>query len=104
MAGLAAPLVVRLHGRIDAADCDVLVAQLETGIAIAARARQRLVIDLAGVSFIASHGLAALARADQQARAHGVTVLLARPDARLRELLTIAGHDHLFEICERLPQ
>lgn len=96
--------IMRPQGRIDDARGEALAAQLETAIAQAAADNQILVVDLEAIEFIASRGLAALARAGQHARARGVTFMLARPDARLRELLAISGHDRLFTICDRLPQ
>jgi anti-sigma B factor antagonist len=49
----------------------------------------RVLIDLAGVSFVDSAGLGELVQANSTARNHGASIKLVSPTSRLRELLDV---------------
>ena len=60
--------------------------------------RLRLVLDLAGVTYIDSAGLGQLVHVQTSANAAGASLKLAGPSARFRHLLTVAKIASLFDI------
>lgn len=62
----------------------------------------RLVVDLAGVTYIDSSGVAVLIQALKQAGRRGAGFVLRDPSARVLAVLAMAQLDRLFEI-ERTP-
>ncbi len=99
--GCGDAVVVALRGELDVAD------------AAAAADDQVLVVDLAGLKFIDSSGVAALARARAHARLTGGDLLLAAPQRQVLRMLAItrlidvfAVHDCVDEaagIAGRIP-
>ncbi|MFI2610959.1 STAS domain-containing protein [Kitasatospora sp. NPDC018619] len=59
---------------------------------------ERLVVDLAGLTFCDSACLDELLRCRLATRAVGIALALAAPSARARRLLEITGADRLFEV------
>jgi len=59
-----------------------------------------VVLDLAGVSFCDSSGLAALISAHRRTRRRGGTVTLRGPHGPMRRILRLTGVEVLFEIEE----
>ena len=78
-------VVVALRGELDIADAVSVAAALA---AVAARKRATIV-DLAGLEFIDSSGVAALARGRQLARHAGGDLLLAAPRKQVLRVLTL---------------
>ncbi|HLX49447.1 MAG TPA: STAS domain-containing protein [Streptosporangiaceae bacterium] len=77
--------VVTLSGELDVADAASVVAAFEMAVA-----RQcEIIVDLAGLEFIDSSGLAALARVRKQARHAGGDVLLAAPQQQVLRVLAL---------------
>jgi anti-sigma B factor antagonist len=76
-------VAVALRGELDVADA----AAVADGLAAAATDDQVLVVDLAGLEFIDSSGVAALARARAHARLAGGDLLLAVPQWQVMRLL-----------------
>jgi anti-sigma B factor antagonist len=77
--------VVTLSGELDVADAARVVAALAATVA-----RQCVIIvDLAGLEFIDSSGLAALIRVRTQARQAGGDVLLAAPQHQVLRVLAL---------------
>lgn len=74
-------VVVALHGELDIADA----ADVTAALAVAAAGRAGTVVDLAGLTFIDSGGVAALARAQTEVRRAGAVLLLASPRAECCE-------------------
>ena len=77
--------VVALRGELDIADAASVAAALTT---IAAR-EPVIIVDLAGLDFIDSSGVAAVARGRRQARQAGGDLLLAAPQRKVLRVLAI---------------
>jgi anti-sigma B factor antagonist len=78
-------VIVALRGVLDVADAASVAVALT-----AAAARQRdMIIDLAGLEFIDSSGVAALVRGRRQARHAGGELLLAAPQQQVLRVLTL---------------
>jgi len=75
--------VVALGGELDFADAMTVAAALA---AVAAR-EPEIIVDLAGLEFIDSSGVAALARGRRQARQAGGDLVLAAPWQRVMQVL-----------------
>jgi len=91
--------VVALRGELDLADAAIVAAELT---AIAAR-EPRIIVDLAGLQFIDSSGVAALVRGRRQARrARGDLVLAAprRQPMRLLALIRLAEPFSVYATVE----
>lgn len=78
-------VVAVLRGELDVAYAASVAAQL-AAIAVSQR---ELIIDLAGLRFIDSSGVAALVRARKHARHAGGDLLLASPGEQVRRVLTV---------------
>jgi len=78
-------VIVALRGVLDVADAMSVAAALT---AVAARHRD-IIIDLAGLEFIDSSGVAALVRGRRQARYAGGELLLAAPQQQVLRVLTL---------------
>ncbi|MDZ4374758.1 MAG: STAS domain-containing protein [Phenylobacterium sp.] len=91
-------LIFAPNGRVDAVTSDEFTDQI-VAAAKAARDVGSLVVDLAGLDFMASRGLRALTMAQREAGAD-VPVRLARPNVQMREILKISRYDMLFEIVD----
>jgi anti-sigma B factor antagonist len=87
--------VVALRGELDLADAAVVAAELT---AVAAREPGIIVIDLAGLEFIDSSGVAALARGRRQARQAGGDLILAAPQRRVIRVLAIIRLAEAFSV------
>src|SRR5687768_10013962 len=57
-----------------------------------------VVVDVAEVTFIDSSGLAALIGGAKQARSHGATLRVARPNPHVRRLFEIAGLNQILGV------
>jgi anti-sigma B factor antagonist len=78
-------VVVALRGELDIADAAAVAARLA---AVAAREPQ-IIVDLSGLEFIDSCGVAALARGRKHARHAGGDLLLAAPRQLVLRVLTM---------------
>lgn len=87
-------VVVVLRGDLDVAEAASVAAAL-TEIAI--RQRQ-IVVDLAGLEFIDSSGLAALVRVRKHARHAGGDLLLAAPQQQVLRLLAVTCLIEVFSV------
>jgi len=87
-------VVVALRGELDVTDAASVATALA---AIAARDRE-LIIDLAGLEFIDSSGLAALARARKHARQAGGDLLLAAPQRQVLRILALTRLIDVFSV------
>jgi anti-sigma B factor antagonist len=77
--------VVMLSGELDVLDAAGVVAALAATVAC----QREIIIDLAGLEFIDSSGLAALAHVRKQARRAGGDVLLAAPQHQVLRILAL---------------
>ncbi len=82
-------------GRLDALSAPSLAAaisqQITTGYS-------RLVIDLKQVDFLSTSGIKALVDGLQEARRHGGDLRLANAQARIKQVLALAGIDRLVRL------
>jgi anti-sigma B factor antagonist len=87
-------LVVVLRGEFDVTDAVSVAAALA---ALATR-DAAIIVDLAGLEFIDSSGLAALAHARTQARRAGGDLLLASPQQQVLRILSITRLTDVFSV------
>jgi anti-sigma B factor antagonist len=87
-------VIVALRGELDVADAAAVVAALAV---VAARTPQ-IIIDLAGLEFIDSSGVAALARGRKLARQHGGDLLLAAPGHEVLRVLALTRLIDVFPV------
>jgi anti-sigma B factor antagonist len=87
-------VVVGLRGELDIADAVGVAAALE---AVAVR-NPEIIVDLAGLDFIDSNGVAALARGREQARHAGGDLVLAAPRQQVLRLLSVTPQIGVFHI------
>ena len=83
------------RGRLDAVTVPSLEAVIDEHLTAG---HVRLVIDLAGVTYISSSGLRALLRARRQARAGGGDVALCDMSERVKEVFDMIGFNNLCRI------
>ena len=86
--------VVALRGELDSADAVAVAAVLA---AVAAR-EPRIIVDLAGLDFIDSSGVAALARGRRQARQAGGDLVLAAPQQKVLRVLAVIRLAEAFSV------
>ena len=87
-------VIVALRGVLDVTDAASVAAALA---AIAARQRD-IIIDLAGLEFIDSSGVAALVRGRSQAPHAGGELLLAAPQQQVLRVLTLTRLIDVFPV------
>jgi anti-sigma B factor antagonist len=87
-------VVVRLGGELDVADAARVAAAL---VQVAVLARQ-VIVDLEGLEFIDSSGLAALVRGRKHARHAGGDLLLAAPQRQVQRILAITRLTEVFSV------
>jgi anti-sigma B factor antagonist len=87
-------VVVKLRGELDVAYAARIAASLT---AVAAQGRQ-IIVDLEGLEFIDSSGLAALVHVRRQARHAGFDVLLAAPQQQVLRMLAITRLIDVFPV------
>ena len=92
--------VVALRGELDVADAASVAAGLN---AVAAGARE-LIVDLAGLEFIDSSGLAALVVARKQARKAGGDLLLAGPQDQVLRVIAATRLTGVFSVQASVGQ
>ena len=87
--------LVEISGRVDSTNAsqlgDALNEQIDAG-------RHHLVVDLSRVEYISSAGLRELVAALKKVKALNGDLRLATPSERVREVLTLAGLDAIFQI------
>jgi anti-sigma B factor antagonist len=88
------------RGRVDETTWEDFLGFLTGAIADAAAAGVSFTIDLDGVDYMSSRGLRVLTIAKRDAESRHVSLILARPNARMREILSISRYDKIFKIEE----
>jgi anti-anti-sigma factor len=86
--------VLRIHGELDIGTAE----QLRRGAGPYLDAGRRLLLDLSGVTFCDSTGLAVLVGFHKRLAASGGRLELSSPVPRVRQLLAITGLDRVFTI------
>jgi anti-sigma B factor antagonist len=98
----AAPAhLVTLAGDLDGHTCGDLERRLD-GLVKAGKIR--LVVDLSGVTYIASAGIGALINCQHQAKRGGGGLQLVNPTPNVREIFSILGLETLFVIHGSVDQ
>ncbi|MET0270523.1 MAG: STAS domain-containing protein [Sphingomonas sp.] len=97
-----AAVIGRPRGRIDEASWESFLADITTRILGAAQAGKGFILDLADVDYMSSRGLRVLTLAKREADGHRIALTLARPNARMREILAISRYDKIFAIADDL--
>jgi anti-anti-sigma factor len=91
------------HGRVDEASWQAFGDHLRDSVHRTVTVPNRkLVINLAALDYMSSRGLRALTLAKREAEAVGVTIMLASPNAIMREILAISRYDKLFAVSETI--
>ena len=93
--------MLSLVGELDAAAAPRFVGQAADALRTGAR---RLFVDLEGVSFIDSGGLAALLNVLRRATAAGAPMVLVRPQPRVRDLLEQTRLDREFAFADSVAE
>jgi anti-sigma B factor antagonist len=94
--------VVAPIGRVDEGTASAFADGLAEAVGAAhAAGAARLAVDLAGIDYMSSRGLRALTLAQRKGSELGVTVVLTRPNAMMREILAISRYDKVFRVFER---
>lgn len=92
--------IARLEGDLDLATVPALRERL---FGVLGRGVRLLIVDLSGVPFCDTSGLAMLIGMQRRARVRQIAVRLAAPRPQLTELLRSTGLDSSFTICATLP-
>jgi len=61
-----------------------------------------LVVDLSGIAYMSSRGLRALTLAQRKGAEAGATILLAKPNDTMREILAISRYDMVFKVTDSI--
>ncbi len=94
------PVVVALRGELDVMDAASVVAQL-SGVATRGRV---VIVDLAGLDFIDSSGIAALVRVRRNARHAGGDLLLAAPQRQVLRVLAVTRLIDAFSVHDGVAE
>jgi anti-sigma B factor antagonist len=87
-------VVAVLRGELDVAEA----AQVAASLAMVAAGGRNVIVDLEGLEFIDSSGLAALVHARQHARRAGSDLLLAAPQQQVLRMLAITRLIDVFAV------
>ena len=98
----AGVIVIAPVGRVDESTATAFGERLVGEVEGAGqRGARRLAIDLGSVEYMSSRGLRALTIAQRKASDAGLTIVLARPNPVMREILAISRYDMVFEVFEQ---
>lgn len=98
----ASALIGAGRGRVDEASWEDFHASVSASIAEAAAKGLPLILDLDGIDYMSSRGLRVLTLAKREAEAAQVSLSLARPNDRMREILSISRYDKIFTVTAGL--
>jgi anti-sigma B factor antagonist len=93
-------VVVVLRGELDVAEA----AQVAASLAVVAASGRTVIVDLEGLGFIDSSGLAALVSARHHARRAGSDLLLAAPQQQVLRMLAITRLLDVFAVHARVDE
>lgn len=91
--------IVAPSGRVDEATATEFAERLSEAATASAG---RLVLDLAGIAYMSSRGLRALTLAQRKGTEAATTIVLARPNDTMREILAISRYDMVFRVAETI--
>jgi anti-sigma B factor antagonist len=92
-------VVGKPRGRVDETTWEAFSNHLTVAVREAAAGKMPLVVDLSGLDYMSSRGLRALTIARREA-GDEVSITLAAPNDRMREILAISRYDKLFRIAD----
>lgn len=92
-------LVGRPVGRVDESTWEAFSSHLIAAVGQAKVAGTPLVVDLSELQYMVSRGLRALTLASREA-GQETTIILAAPNARMREILAISRYDKMFKVVD----
>jgi anti-sigma B factor antagonist len=95
----AGTAVLAPSGRIDESTADAFKEHLLSAME---KEPATAVIDLAGVDYMSSRGLRALTLAQRAGQGAGTTIILARPNETMREILAISRYDMVFRVADSI--
>ncbi len=95
----AGAAVLAPSGRVDESTADAFKEHLLTAME---SEPATAVIDLAGVDYMSSRGLRALTLAQRAGQDAGTTIVLARPNDTMREILAISRYDMVFRVADTI--
>jgi len=105
IAALDRARIVGPAGRIDEAAAADFAERLTQEIASASRdGLSRLIINLADIAYMSSRGLRGLTLAQRKSVEHEITIVLARPNDIMREILAISRYDMVFQVFDTIEQ
>lgn len=92
-------IVLAPVGRVDESTADEFRERL---LAAVEAAPATAIIDLAGIAYMSSRGLRALTLAQRAAKGGDTTIVLARPNDTMREILAISRYDMVFRVADTI--
>lgn len=95
----AGTMVLNPSGRVDESTADAFKENLLE--AMAAKP-ETAIIDLSGIEYMSSRGLRALTLAQRAGQEAGTTIVLARPNDTMREILAISRYDMVFRVADTI--
>jgi anti-sigma B factor antagonist len=95
-------VVLDVHGEIDTLTAPPFERAIQD--LVADPVADRLVVDLSGVTFLASSGLAVLVRAAQRASGHDRRLRLVATSRAVCRPLQITGSDQLFDMYKNVSE
>jgi anti-anti-sigma factor len=90
-------IVLSASGRVDHASADTFKTALLDQLGTCAAGRDRMVLDMGGIDYIASTGLRALMLASRQVKAQGGLLVTAALQPVVREVFEIARFTLVFQ-------
>jgi len=93
-------IVVVLRGVLDVVDA----VSVATALAAVAVRKRPIIVDLAGLAFMDSSGVAALVHARKRARLAGGELLLAAPQPQVLRVLTLTRLIDVFHVCSSVDE
>jgi anti-sigma B factor antagonist len=97
VAGHRARVVLALSGELDAANATEAHKRL---LGLALRPGGELVLDLSELTFMDSTGIRPILQADEHARRHGASLVVARPPAQVLRVLELVGLDEQLDLVD----
>lgn len=93
--------VIEVSGRVDAAGAALLEAHCQQGLA---RGDKQLVVDLAGVDFMASAGLRALLSLAKKVKPLQGKLVVSGASGPVKEIFDLAGFSTILPMCGKLEE
>lgn len=105
VAARGAVRVVGPAGRVDESTATAFAERLTIEIEAAAQdGATRLALDLADLDYMSSRGLRELTLAQRKSGESGITIVIARPNPTMREILAISRYDKVLQVFDDIAQ